>query len=148
MGTIGVVPLHRFIMTKDWCKCSKLYARFFSFFFFSVRSYIHGLPVCMNITRETDKADFRICNWTGCGLFRGTNRSATNYRSNEWVLTAASLTRNYRRNGKSFIAFEILVFPFLSSSLFLHFIASILCQDYSLLIYTSRAFRFSNYSRF
>lgn len=35
-----------------------------------------------------------------------------NYRSNEWVLTAASLTRNYRRNGKSFIAFEILVFSF------------------------------------
>lgn len=71
-------------------------------------------PVCARpptcVTRETDEADFRICNRTGCGLFRGTNRSATNYRSNEWVLTAASLTRNYRRNGKSFIAFKILAF--------------------------------------
>lgn len=63
-----------------------------------------------NVTSGTDEADFRICSRTSCGLFRGTNRSASNYRSNEWVLTAASLTRNYRWNGKSFIAFKILVF--------------------------------------
>lgn len=111
---------HRFTASIYWHKkisaSSKLYAWFSSFFFFFLYArHPYGLPTCTNITRETDKAEFRIYNWTDCGLFRGTNRSATNYHSNEWILTAASLTRNYRRNGKSFIAFEIFVFPFLFS---------------------------------
>ena len=96
------------------------YAPFYFAFFFSFCS-----PVCAFYPCECYKGNrrsrFRICNRTGYGLFRGTNRSPTNYRSNEWVLAAASLTRNYRRNGKSFIAFKILLFLSLSLSLFLFF---------------------------
>lgn len=93
------------------------YAPFYFAFFFSFCPPVCAFYPCECYERNR-RSRFRICNRTGYGLFRGTNRSPTNYRSNEWVLAAASLTRNYRRNGKSFIAFKILLFLSLSFSLF------------------------------
>jgi len=51
---------------------------------------------------SNDRGRFSHLQRTHRGLFRGTNRSATNYRSDEWALTAASLTCNHRRGDKSF----------------------------------------------
>lgn len=110
-------------------------------------------PVCAFYPCEcyegNGRSRFRICNRTGYGLFRGTNRSPTNYRSNEWVLAAASLTRNYRRNGKSFIAFKILLFLSLSlffcSSVYIlsfRFYIIVPSMDDSPCPYLSLAFRF------
>lgn len=67
-------------------------------------AHIHTSFLAARALRSgNDRGRFSHLQRTHRGLFRGTNRSATNYRSAERALTAASLTCNHRdRGGKSF----------------------------------------------